>query len=98
MGNWPEWRTPKNCRATEPKRDRLPGLDHTPKDFPPSADQPTVTGMPSIETKHFGAISYNPDVVVEFPKGLPGFENRRRFVALNFNDTQPLIFLQSLED
>jgi len=35
---------------------------------------------------------------VEFPEGLPGFEERRQFVALTLPHTQPLVFLQSLDD
>lgn len=54
--------------------------------------------MLSLNTNHFGAISYNPQAVIEFPRGLPGFEDRRRFVALQFEDSRPLVFLQSLED
>jgi len=54
--------------------------------------------MPSVETTYFGAISYDPESIVEFPKGLPGFDERRRFVALQFDDSRPLVFLQSLED
>lgn len=54
--------------------------------------------MPSVQTQYFGVISYAPDSTLEFPRGLPGFEERRLFVALRFPDTQPLVFLQSLED
>jgi len=54
--------------------------------------------MPSIETKNFGAVSYEPESIVEFPRGLPGFEERKGFIALRFSASEPLIFLQSLED
>ena len=54
--------------------------------------------MPSFETKSFGTVSYESGAVVEFPRGLPAFEERRRFLALQFPHTSPLIFLQSLED
>ena|SRR5690242_8766124 len=54
--------------------------------------------MPSVQTNYFSAISYDLDATLEFPRGLPGFEERRLFVALRFEDSQPLIFLQSLED
>jgi flagellar assembly factor FliW len=54
--------------------------------------------MPFMETKHFGQISFEPDSELEFPRGLPGFENRGRFVAVRFVDSDPLIYLQSLED
>jgi flagellar assembly factor FliW len=54
--------------------------------------------MPSFQTQNFGLVSYDAAAPVEFPAGLPGFEARRRFLALSFPDSQPLIFLQSLED
>jgi len=54
--------------------------------------------MPSLETKNLGLISWEPASEIEFPRGLPGFENRRRFLAVHFAHADPLIFLQSLED
>ncbi len=36
--------------------------------------------------------------MIEFPEGLPGFESRKGFVAIEFADTAPLVFLQSTED
>ena len=66
------------------------------KSSPPSDD--LRGSMPVIQTKNFGPISYAPEAALEFPRGLPGFENRHRFVALGFSDSAPLVFLQSLED
>src|SRR6516164_2089762 len=54
--------------------------------------------MPSFHTKNFGVISYSNDAVVEFRDGLPGFDSLRQFLALQFEDSRPLVFLQSLED
>jgi flagellar assembly factor FliW len=54
--------------------------------------------MPSFDSKDFGKIDYQPGSVLEFPNGIPGFEYRKRFLALTFPHTQPLVFLQSLED
>lgn len=54
--------------------------------------------MPSLNTNYFGTISYDPEAVIEFPRGLPGFDDRQRFVALQFEDSRPLVFLQSVED
>lgn len=54
--------------------------------------------MRTFETQSFGVIAYEPESAVEFPAGLPGFEERRRFVALCFPDSEPLVYLQSLED
>jgi flagellar assembly factor FliW len=54
--------------------------------------------MPVTQTKNFGTITYEPDSELEFPLGLPGFESRRRFVAVRFVESDPLVYLQSLED
>jgi flagellar assembly factor FliW len=54
--------------------------------------------MPEIDTTHFGRISYETDSTFYFPGGLPGFEQVRSFLPLSFPDSQPLIFLQSLDD
>jgi flagellar assembly factor FliW len=51
-----------------------------------------------METKNFGQISFEPDSELEFPSGLPGFDGRRRFVAIRFVESDPLVYLQSLED
>jgi flagellar assembly factor FliW len=54
--------------------------------------------MPAMETKNFGRITFEAESELEFPGGLPGFDLRRRFVAIRFPESDPLIFLQSLED
>jgi flagellar assembly factor FliW len=54
--------------------------------------------MPVLETKHFGKLSYEADSELEFPLGLPGFDDCKRFVAVHFLENDPLIYLQSLED
>jgi flagellar assembly factor FliW len=54
--------------------------------------------MPGFETEHFGQVPLAPEVEFEFPRGLPGFDERRRFIPLRFEHSDPVIFLQSLED
>lgn len=54
--------------------------------------------MPAVETKHFGKIPYEPGAEIEFPSGLPAFEERRKFVLIRPPKTHPLLFLQSLDD
>ena len=54
--------------------------------------------METFDTKHFGRIAFEPADTIEFPRGLPGFEQRRRFVAIRQEPAAPLVFLQSLED
>jgi flagellar assembly factor FliW len=51
-----------------------------------------------METKNFGKISFEPESELEFPSGLPGFEGRRRFVAITFVESDPIVYLQNLED
>jgi flagellar assembly factor FliW len=51
-----------------------------------------------MQTKNFGTIEYASDSELEFPRGLPGFDERRRFVAVRFVESDPLIYLQSIED
>jgi flagellar assembly factor FliW len=51
-----------------------------------------------METKNFGKISFEPESELEFPRGLPGFDSRKRFVAVRFVESDPLVYLQSLED
>ena len=54
--------------------------------------------MPDFETSSLGRIFYEPEWAIEFPSGLPGFEDRRRFAAITLDESAPLVFLQSLED
>jgi flagellar assembly factor FliW len=53
--------------------------------------------MPQCETKYFGTVSYEAAAAVEFPAGLPGFENCRRFLPIEDAARLPLVFMQSLE-
>lgn len=54
--------------------------------------------MPRAATQHFGLIPYDENAVLVFPHGLPGFEDRCRFLPLTLPGRDPLVFLQSLED
>lgn len=50
-----------------------------------------------ILTRIFGKITINPDQVLQFPEGLPGFETLRRFTLVDLEQTRPFVWLQSLE-
>lgn len=52
--------------------------------------------MPEFRTRYFGEIAYLPESVIEFPLGLPGFENQRRFLLIEQELNKPIVFLQSL--
>ncbi|MFB3825894.1 MAG: flagellar assembly protein FliW [Bryobacteraceae bacterium] len=54
--------------------------------------------MPTIATQHFGTLEYRAEDVIEFPRGLPGFENSKAFLPLEIEEHRPLMFLQALED
>jgi flagellar assembly factor FliW len=51
----------------------------------------------TINTIHFGPVAIDESLAVEFPQGLPGFEQCRRFAPLEHPARAGLIFLQSLE-
>ncbi|MCC7237508.1 MAG: flagellar assembly protein FliW [Bryobacterales bacterium] len=52
--------------------------------------------MPTAQTAHFGAVSYAEDSTLEFPAGLPSFEQERSFLLLRPAAYEPLCILQSL--
>jgi flagellar assembly factor FliW len=54
--------------------------------------------MPETDTTNFGTIFFTPESVFEFPNGLPGFEDRHRFLPVQNPHTAPILFLQSLEE
>ena len=53
--------------------------------------------MLSCQTKYFGALPYEPSAVIEFPEGIPAFEDQRKFILIDREDLKPLVFMQSLE-
>lgn len=56
-------------------------------------ERTTTIGLP-----RFGECTYTESEVIEFPWGLPGFPNLRRWLALTV-ETQPnFVWLQSLDD
>ncbi len=53
--------------------------------------------MPQVQTKQFGTIEYREEEALSFPAGLPAFEDEKRFLAVEREETKPLVFLQSLQ-
>lgn len=53
--------------------------------------------MPSIDTC-FGTLDYEEEARIEFPWGIPGFEQARWFVLVDQPENRPLVFLQSMEE
>jgi flagellar assembly factor FliW len=52
--------------------------------------------MPQLQSDYFGTIHYRPESVIEFPRGLPGFDDQRSFVLVEQEINRPAVFLQSL--
>jgi len=52
--------------------------------------------MPQLATQNFGDVEYTAGQVLEFPSGLPAFEDQTRLVMLERPGLRPLVFLQSL--
>jgi len=53
--------------------------------------------VPVLKTKNFGPIEYEAEDVIEFPRGLPAFEEERRFLLVEGPAERPVVFLQSVE-
>ena len=52
-----------------------------------------------IKSSFFGDQSIDPSTIINFPNGIPGFENQTRFKLFHQEGDNPLIFwLQSLDD
>jgi len=54
-----------------------------------------------INTSNFGEIAFEPNQVIQFPDGLPGFEDEKEFVLLNNYDTEdpvPFMWLQAAKN
>ncbi|KXG76337.1 flagellar assembly protein FliW [Thermotalea metallivorans] len=52
-----------------------------------------------LQTKHFGEIEIDEHTVIDFPEGIPGFENFKRYVILkNPDPDNPFHWLQCVDD
>lgn len=51
-----------------------------------------------VRTTRFGTVTVADDRVIDFPRGLLGFSQRRRYCLLQPNDDACFFWLQSLED
>lgn len=52
--------------------------------------------MLSLETTNFGQVEYEESAIIEFPAGLPAFEDERRFLLIETPEVAPVRFMQSL--
>jgi len=55
--------------------------------------------MNAIQTFQFGEINIDQDRMIDFPQGLPGFEDSRHFILCHEEGSEGIVhFLQSAED
>lgn len=56
--------------------------------------------MPVIHSARFGPLEYDPQQVITFPKGIPGFETFTQYILLPLDQEQshPFYILHSVED
>ena len=50
------------------------------------------------KNRQFGELEFDDEHVLTFPEGMIGFEDCRRFILINDEDSQPFRWLVSLED
>ena len=66
--------------------------------YPQSIPQsPLVTMAGSLTSPWLGEFQWDPGCELDFPLGLPGFEQYTRMVAVEIPSQRPLIYLQSAE-
>ena len=52
-----------------------------------------------IDTRHFGLIEINEETILDFPEGIPGFEDVNQFVLLGQEeDDSPFLWLQGVDN
>jgi flagellar assembly factor FliW len=52
----------------------------------------------TVETSRFGEVTFADTDVIEFPWGVPGFSELRRFLALSLAEQPSFVWLQSIDD
>ena len=52
----------------------------------------------TVETTRFGSIEVKESSIIQFPKGLLGFENRQQFVLIQNPDHEPFAHLQAIDE
>jgi len=54
--------------------------------------------MMEIQSSLLGKQHIDPDSIIQFPDGLPGFEDQKRFKLFHQEDNKALFWLQSIDD
>ncbi len=53
--------------------------------------------MLQLHSRQLGEVEINPDQILEFPNGVPGFEHERRFILVEKRSLGPIVFLQCID-
>jgi len=51
-----------------------------------------------VDTLRFGTVEVDEEKVIEFRDGIPGLEQYHRYALLQFEESYPIVWLQSMED
>ncbi|MHB1313895.1 MAG: flagellar assembly protein FliW [Christensenellales bacterium] len=51
-----------------------------------------------VETNRFGSFELKDNKIINFPLGIPGFEELHKFIILEITESKPLYWLQSIEN
>lgn len=51
-----------------------------------------------IDTLRFGEVEIDQEKIINFEDGLPGLEDKHRFALLQFEDSNPIFWLQAVAD
>jgi len=51
-----------------------------------------------LDTLRFGIVEVDQEKVIDFGDGIPGLEQYRKYALLQFEDSYPIVWLQSMED
>lgn len=52
----------------------------------------------NIETYRFGRVTIDPKSIIEFQEGILGFEDLKRFAIILYESTEPIQWLQAVDD
>ena len=51
-----------------------------------------------VDTLRFGMVEVDEEKIIEFDDGIPGLEQYRKYALLQFEESYPIVWLQSMDD
>ncbi|MFP4662674.1 MAG: flagellar assembly protein FliW, partial [Halanaerobiales bacterium] len=51
-----------------------------------------------LETRYNGLVEIDEKEIIEFPQGIPGFIDKKKYVLLSLHEKSPFFILQSVEE